>query len=50
MGDNKIIAKKIILSVSVEILESSHTSNLKINLKVLENKSQAHQRGVESWK
>jgi phage-related tail protein len=42
--------KFIALSASIKKLGSSHISNLKVHLKILEKKKQAHQRGVEGRK
>jgi hypothetical protein len=42
--------KFIALSASIKKLENSHNSNLKVHLKVLEKKKQAHQRGIEGIK
>jgi hypothetical protein len=44
-----IRGKFISLSASINKLQSSHTSNLKVHLKILEKK-QAYQRGVEGRK
>ena len=43
-------SKFIALIMSIKKLDSSHTSNLKVHLKVLEEKKQAHQRMVEGRK
>jgi len=42
--------KFIALSASVRKLERPHASNLKIHLKALEKKNQAHQKGVKGRK
>jgi hypothetical protein len=42
--------KFIILSASIKKLESSHISNLKVHMKVLEKKRSKYNRGVEGRK